>query len=66
MMRYVRFGNCVCYVRCVAYVACVAYVRACVCVCDCQTQKELDELHVIVQELTEKFEASEHEVTTQV
>jgi len=31
-----------------------------------QTQKELDELHIIVQELSGKLEASEHEVTTQV
>jgi len=31
-----------------------------------QTQKELDELHLYVQELHDKMESSEHEVTAQV
>jgi len=37
-----------------------------VCVCHSQTQKELEELHLIVQELQEKLETTEHEVTAQV
>ena len=31
-----------------------------------QTQKELDDLHLFVQELQEKLETTEHEVSAQV